>query len=91
MHRRTFLILSGGVTIAVSAAGSTVLAASSATERVGMGTVIFRSRFEQTKPKGMAELKNGRPHEAVDIFKRLERVNPAAGRPFLAMARKAAK
>lgn len=36
---------------------------------------------------GMAELKAGRPHEAVDLFKRLARSNPAAARPFLELAR----
>jgi sugar phosphate isomerase/epimerase len=33
-------------------------AARSADDRIGMGTVIFRNRFEQTKPKGVTGIRN---------------------------------
>ena len=51
MQRRNFLIRAGGLAISVAAGLASARAASSAGDRVGMGTVIFRSRFEQTKPK----------------------------------------
>ncbi len=57
MHRRTFLVRSSGLMFGISGL-STSLAVQSTADRVGMGTVIFRNRFEQTKPKGIAELKN---------------------------------
>jgi sugar phosphate isomerase/epimerase len=52
------LIRSGGTVIAISAGLGSAHAAGSPADRVGLGTVIFRNRFEQTKPKGVAELKN---------------------------------
>jgi sugar phosphate isomerase/epimerase len=58
MHRRTFLLRTGGLMISVSVGSGTARAARSATNRVGMGTVIFRNRFEQTRPKGITELEN---------------------------------
>lgn len=57
MHRRALLIRTGGLMISVAAGLGLARAASSATDRVGMGTVIFRSRFAQTKPKAVAEIK----------------------------------
>lgn len=50
MQRRTFLIRTSGLMLSVGL--SPVRAARAGTDRVGMGTVIFRNRFEQTKPKG---------------------------------------
>jgi sugar phosphate isomerase/epimerase len=50
MHRRSFVIRAGGLMISV-AAGLGRAYAARATDRVGMGTVIFRNRFEQTRPK----------------------------------------
>jgi sugar phosphate isomerase/epimerase len=50
MHRRSFVIRTGGLVVSVAAGVSTARAAGSS-ERVGMGTVIFRNRFEQTRPK----------------------------------------
>jgi sugar phosphate isomerase/epimerase len=47
MHRRGFLLRAGGVLLSVSAG-----ARAASGDRVGMGTVIFRNRFEQTLPKG---------------------------------------
>lgn len=44
--------------LAISTGMSTALAAKPAADRVGMGTVLFRSRFIQTKPKAVAELAN---------------------------------
>jgi hypothetical protein len=58
MHRRAFLFRSGGLAISVAAGLTPVGAANSATDRVGMGTVIFRSRFEQTRSKSITELKD---------------------------------
>jgi sugar phosphate isomerase/epimerase len=42
-----------------------VSAVQSRTDRVGMGTVIFRSRFEQTKPKTVTSLTN--PLRLIDV------------------------
>jgi len=50
MRRRTFLIRTSGWMISVAAGLSPVRAAPSVIDRVGMGTVIFRNRFEQTNP-----------------------------------------
>lgn len=58
MQRRTFLIRTGGLMITVSAGSSLAHAATPAGDRVGMGTVIFRNRFEQTRPKAVAEIAN---------------------------------
>ncbi len=41
MHRRTFLLRTGAVTISISGAFGDALAARSTPDRVGMGTVIF--------------------------------------------------
>jgi sugar phosphate isomerase/epimerase len=56
MHRREFLLGSSGLVILVGFGPAR--AARSVDERIGMGTVIFRNRFEQTKPKGIAEIRN---------------------------------
>jgi sugar phosphate isomerase/epimerase len=53
MHRRSFLIRAGGVTLSV-AVGNTAGAAKAATDRVGLGTVTLRNRFEQTRLKDVA-------------------------------------
>ncbi|HEY6125409.1 MAG TPA: TIM barrel protein [Steroidobacteraceae bacterium] len=50
MHRRAFLFRAGGLIIAVAGAG-VAHAARSAPDRVGLGTVIFRKRFDQKKLK----------------------------------------
>jgi sugar phosphate isomerase/epimerase len=65
MLRRTFLVRAGGLAISVSAATNTALAARSAPARVGLGTVIFRNRFEQTRPKTAAV--PGNPLRLVDV------------------------
>jgi sugar phosphate isomerase/epimerase len=57
MHRRTFLFRAGGVTLSI-AAGSAAFATTSPPDRVGMGTVTFRDRFEQTRPKSLAKIEN---------------------------------
>jgi sugar phosphate isomerase/epimerase len=49
MGRRSFLIRAGGLVIAASS-GVVPAAARAAHGRIGMGTVIFRSRFSQTNP-----------------------------------------
>jgi sugar phosphate isomerase/epimerase len=64
MHRRTFLLRAGGVMISVSGFGAANAARSTA-DRVGMGTVIFRDRFEQTKPKSVTVL--GNPVTLLDV------------------------
>jgi sugar phosphate isomerase/epimerase len=51
VQRRTFLIRSSGLMLSVGLAAAR--AAGAADDRIGMGTVIFRNRFEQTKPKGI--------------------------------------
>ena len=56
MHRRSFLFRTGGLMITVAAGGT--LARAQTTDRVGMGTVIFRNRFEQTRPSPVAAIKN---------------------------------
>jgi sugar phosphate isomerase/epimerase len=54
MHRRSFILRAGGCLLALSSGA--VRAARSPGDRIGMGTVIFRNRFQQTKPKTMAQL-----------------------------------
>ena len=64
MHRRKFLARIGG--LIVTASGFELShAAHSAADRVGLGTVIFRNRFEQTKPKGVTQLSN--PLRLLDV------------------------
>src|SRR5690349_23713235 len=59
MLRRQFLGRVGGLMIAMTAAvGRGAPAAQSSSERVGLGTVIFRNRFAQTKPKSIATIAN---------------------------------
>jgi sugar phosphate isomerase/epimerase len=59
MQRRTFLVRAGAVTLAVTAGPGLVQAGPArADKRVGMGTVIFRNRFVQTKPKTVAEIRD---------------------------------
>lgn len=58
MHRRSFLVRSGSLMITVAAGAAPVLANRNETDRVGMGTVIFRNRFAQTKPAAVAELRD---------------------------------
>lgn len=48
MHRRTFLLRAGGLALTATTGGAHAAAA----DRVGMGTVTLRNRFEQTKAKG---------------------------------------
>ena len=56
MHRREFLL--GSSSLVISVGLGPARAARSVDDRIGMGTVIFRNRFEQTKPKGIAEINN---------------------------------
>ena len=62
MHRRTFLLHSGGVVFSL---GMSPVHAARADDRVGLGTVTFRNRFEQTKPKTVAQLTN--PLRLLDV------------------------
>src|SRR5688572_28952900 len=63
MQRRTFLARTGGLIITASGFG--LAHAARSTDRVGLGTVIFRNRFEQTKPKAVTALSN--PLRLLDV------------------------
>lgn len=56
MQRRQFMAAVGGVAISVFANSRPVRAADDVESRIGMGTVIFRSRFPSTKPKDVARI-----------------------------------
>jgi hypothetical protein len=56
MHRRTFLIRAGSLMISVCGLNA-ARAGQSATDRLGLGTVTLRNRFQQTKPAAV-ELEN---------------------------------
>src|SRR5688572_1146342 len=56
MQRRHFLMGSSGLMLTVGL--GTARAARSRDDRIGLGTVIFRNRFEQTKPKGVTKLED---------------------------------
>ena len=58
MNRRRFLVRGGSVALSVSVGLGAARAAGAPGDRVGMGTVIFRNRFEQTRPKSVAMLEN---------------------------------
>ena len=63
MQRRAFLVRTGGLMISVLGPGAAH--AVRANDRVGMGTVILRNRFEQTRPKAMATL--SKPLRLLDV------------------------
>jgi sugar phosphate isomerase/epimerase len=52
MQRRDFLVQAGGLALTISMASNGATAAARPVDRVGMGTVTLRGRFEQTRPKG---------------------------------------
>jgi sugar phosphate isomerase/epimerase len=58
MKRRSFLVHSGTLALALSVGWGTARAAGTRADRVGMGTVIFRNRFAQTKPRSVATIEN---------------------------------
>lgn len=58
MQRRNFLVRAGGSLLVLSAGLGPVRSAQTTDARWGMGTVIFRNRFEQTKPKGLSRIEN---------------------------------
>jgi sugar phosphate isomerase/epimerase len=59
MNRRTFLFQTSGLSLSIFCAPAFAQApAKKVSDRIAMGTVLFRYRFKQTKPKEMAELKN---------------------------------
>jgi sugar phosphate isomerase/epimerase len=64
MQRRAFLVRTGGLIISISGLRA-AHAARSTDDRVGMGTVILRNRFEQTKPKAVSTLSN--PLRLLDV------------------------
>lgn len=54
MNRRTFILKTSGLIISASVLPSLSFAASdNRLDRIGMGTVLFRNRFKQTKPKDL--------------------------------------
>jgi sugar phosphate isomerase/epimerase len=61
--RRTFLLRAGSLALVIGTNG--VRAADSHGDRVGMGTVIFRNRFPQTRPKGLERVEN--PLRLLDV------------------------
>jgi sugar phosphate isomerase/epimerase len=65
MHRRTFMARTGGLLICVSTGLSPALAARSQVDRAGLGTVIFRNRFAQTRPKAVSEISS--PLRLLDV------------------------
>lgn len=65
MPRRAFLLRTGGLALTVSTVPGQILAAHPVGNRIGMGTVIFRNRFEQTKPKTIASI--GNPLTLLDV------------------------
>jgi sugar phosphate isomerase/epimerase len=56
MNRRTFLLESSGLLLSIALAPQLTAAAPS--DRLAMGTVLFRHRFRQTKPPELATLQN---------------------------------
>lgn len=58
IDRRTFLLQSSGLVVTACFGPRLGLAAASRSglERIGMGTVLFRYRFPQTRPEGIAPL-----------------------------------
>jgi sugar phosphate isomerase/epimerase len=54
MNRRTFIFKTSGLVISACVLPSLSVAASdNRMDRIGMGTVLFRNRFKQTKPKDL--------------------------------------
>ncbi|WP_460957352.1 sugar phosphate isomerase/epimerase family protein [Spirosoma litoris] len=58
MERRTFLINTSGLLITVWASSAFRPVLADKMERIAMGTVLFRYRFKQTKPKEIATIAN---------------------------------
>jgi hypothetical protein len=58
MNRRTFLVNTTGLALGTWAAPLLAQPADDKMARIAMGTLIFRYRFKQTKPKELAEIKN---------------------------------
>lgn len=52
MQRRAFMIRAGGLALSISLSSRRISAADTPSDRVGLGTVSLRNRFEQTKPAG---------------------------------------
>src|SRR5688572_17369097 len=58
MNRRTFLLQSSGLAIAVYTGPSLLSFGADKMDRLALGTVTFRYRFKQTKPKEIETIKN---------------------------------
>ena len=58
MNRRSFLWKSSGLVFSALLAPTLVRGVENKLDRIGMGTVLFRSRFKQTKPAEVAALES---------------------------------
>ncbi len=58
MNRRKFIFQTSGLILSVSVLPSFRPAFIAPMDRIGMGTVLFRYRFRQTKPKELLSIKN---------------------------------
>jgi sugar phosphate isomerase/epimerase len=58
MNRRNFLIQSSGLALAVYTAPAAGLFSADKADRIALGTVTFRYRFKQTKPREITNLTN---------------------------------
>jgi sugar phosphate isomerase/epimerase len=58
MHRRTFLVHTSGLIISVAVGSNAAPARSSIDDRLGMSSVTFRNRFQQTKPTAVTQIKD---------------------------------
>jgi sugar phosphate isomerase/epimerase len=65
VRRRNFLVHTGGVLLTFATGPEAVSATTASADRVGMGTVIFRNRFVQTRPKSAAALE--KPLTLLDV------------------------
>ncbi len=58
MNRRAFLYKSSGLVLSACVAPALVRGAADKMDRIAMGTLIFRYRFKQTKPKELPAIKD---------------------------------
>src|SRR5687767_9918155 len=58
MNRRAFIMKTSGLLISVWVLPSYMPAFKNKMDRIAMGTVLFRYRFKQTKPREMESLRN---------------------------------
>lgn len=58
MNRREFVFRSSGLVLSVCVLPSFIPVFQNKMDRIGMGTVLFRDRFKQTKPNGVENIAN---------------------------------